>query len=254
MRRLCFFLLIALVGLLSDTTAQTPDRYFDTAEVTPKQVVNNTDTGRWESKTETIKVGDHTVKWAFNVKGQIPHSMLSIDGEPISFAGIASTNDAEETSKISLSDYSDEWRQIKLYELYPKEFITITMGPKTCTGLSCGIATQLIYDTSSKTKTFFGTFRTDWEVRFFRFTGEVEYFYLSKRFGGDPHGEGEASVTYDLYKLRPDGGFEKQNDGKGDPYLIKHTHYPDIFDANTRTSRPTGKADILTQHWIEKID
>ncbi len=261
------FLLIVLLSLLPTVSAQTSkptacgptvnerlNKYFDLAEELPEQILNNKDTPAvWEPKTQLIKIGDHTIRWINEVTKLSARSRVEIDGDLIAFEGLESTNEADESRRISL-DNSGEWRQIKLYKFYQKDFITITMGPETCTGLSCGIATQLIYDTRSKKKTFFGTFRTDEEVRFFRFTGEVEYFYLSKRFDGDPHGEEKASVTYHLYKLSPDGDLETQKDEKGASYFIKHTYFPDIFNTETRTFNPAEKTDILTQHWFEQIN
>jgi hypothetical protein len=230
------------------------DRYFEGAEVTPDQIINNTaDPGRWESKIQTIKVGDHTVKWIDEVTDLSAKSRVEIDGNTIAFEGRYSTNEADENGKISIENSSGEWRQIKLYDLYPKQFITITMNSKICTGLSCGLATQLIYDTSSKKASFFGTFRTDWDVHFFRFTGEVEYFYLSKKFEGDAHGEDKASITYNLYKLLPDGSLEAQKDKKGAAYFIKHTYFPEIWDSKASRSYPAAKTDILTQNWIEPV-
>lgn len=228
--------------------------YLELNEEKPAQIINNVDgDGLWESKMQSIKIGDHVIEWTDKVEKLTTISSIKIDDQILTFTGIQSINEADENRRIDI-DVVGEWRQIKLYELFDQEIIGVTVGPRSCTGLMCGVAAQILYDVRTKKATFFGTFRADNEVRLFRFKNEDVFYYLAKRFDGDPHGFDKASVTYSAYALKPNGVVELKRNYADKPYFIKYTYYPSVFDTRSKKNRPATRSDILEQNWIEKID
>lgn len=228
--------------------------YLELNEEKPAQIINNVEGGGlWESKVQSIKIGDHVVEWTDKIEKLTAISNIKIDDQIITFTGIQSINEADENQRIDI-DVVGEWRQIKLYRLFNQEIIGVTVGPRSCTGLMCGASAQILYDVKTKRAKNFGTFRADDEVRLFRFKNEEVFYYLAKRYDGDPHGFDKASVTYSAYELRPNGGVELKRNSAGKPYFIKFTYYPSVFDTRLKKNLPTTKSDILEQNWIEKID
>lgn len=241
-------------NICGPTVNERLTKYFELNETKSTQIINNTENNHsWESRSELIMIGDRKVEWTDKVEKLKSESFIKIDGQAIPFNGIQSINEADENRKIQM-EMVGEWRQVKLYKLYRQEILGITIGPRSCTGLMCGVAAQILYDVNTKKATFFGTFRSDEELRLFRFTNEEVFYFLAKRFDGDPHGEEEASVTYSAYQLKTNGDFELSKNAAGKPYFIKHTYYPDVFDTRSKKFTAATKADIFEQNWIEKID
>jgi hypothetical protein len=120
----------------------------------------------------------------------------------------------------------------------------------------CGVSAQLLYDVKTRSTTFFGSFRTDFDVRFFRYGQDDTPYYVTKNFDGDPHGvTTPAVVSYELYKLKSDGQFLIQKDETGKPYSIKHTTFPDMeIKGEEVVARKELKDDELEQNWIKKVE
>jgi hypothetical protein len=231
-------------------------KYFDGEEIRPTQIVNNTDDpGIWISKTSTIKIGNHTIEWIDKVGKLTSESSLKIDGELITLEDKKGVNNADEDQPIRFISVG-QWDQIKLYKFYDGDIIGLTMLPRMCTGLMCGVSAQLMYDVKTKQKTYFGTFRTDEETRLFRITNENNYYYIAKNFDGDPHGYTAPQViTYELYKREPSGKFVVQKNAAGEKYYIKHTILTDMeFDGDTVEPKKEPLRDKLEQNWIKKIN
>lgn len=219
--------------------------YFERSQEKPAQIINNVDNpGLRESKTKTIKIGNHTVEWIDKVGLRDRESSVKINGDLILLKDKKSVNSADGSETLELN-FVGRWDQIKLYQLYNQEIIGIAMSAEMCTGLMCSVGAELLYDVKTKAKTFFGTFRVNSEVKLFRFPNEEAYYYVSKNFSGDPHTEtSPAVVTYELRRLDSDGTFQIQKKPKSGNYFIKHTTFP----------AKEQKIDSLEQNWIEKFD
>jgi hypothetical protein len=226
--------------------------YFRLQETKPAQIVNNLDPGAWKSRRSIINVGKHKIEWVLKVTEGTSKTTLKIDDHRISLEGIQSTNLADGEDRI-VFEQVDRWEQVKLYDLGNRKLIGITLCPQSCTGLSCGVAAQLLYDLKTRKATFFGTFRSDDEVRLFRLTNDEEFYYLSKNFEGDYHGK-EFSITYNAYRLTADGTFDLQKDDSGKAYYLKHTMFPVDIEPYTLRKLSGEKPDQLEQNWIGKID
>ena len=229
--------------------------YFETNEERPAQIVNNTyDLELWESRTQKIVIGNHTVEWIDEVTKNSSRSSVKINGDLITLLDKTTTNKPDGDINFTL-DMIGEWDQIKLFNLYNQTLIAISMRPRQCTGLMCGVGAQLWYDVKTKQKTYFGTYRTDSDVKLFRFTNEEAFYVVSTNFEGDPHGVTRSSVVkYELYKLQSNGQFQIQKNQAGVSYFIKHTSFPDMeLVRSTVKSRKVRIADSLEQNWLEKI-
>jgi hypothetical protein len=230
-------------------------RYLDINEVLATHVVNNTDTpGRWQSGTQTLAIDGQVVEWIDQVGIAGSSHSVRINGELISLGDKVASNEPDDTGKFALNIVG-EWRQIKLYKLYNQTILAIAMGPRQCTGLMCGVGAQLWFDVRTKQKTFFGTFRTDFDVRLFRFTNEEAFYVMTSNFQGDPHKVTAPDViTYELQKLKPDGRFEIQRNDKGSKYFLRHISYPDMtFVGGKIRKKKTIRADCLEQNWLERV-
>jgi hypothetical protein len=229
--------------------------YFDRNEVPAAQIINNVaELGRWESRVQAIKVGNHTVEWIDDVTANDSQSSVRINGELIRLNDQVTLNAPDEINKFKL-DMVGQWDQIKLYEFYEQTIIAISMTPRMCTGLMCGVGAQLWYDIKSKQKTFFGTYRTDSDVRLFRFPRENAYYTLATNFTGDPHAVTTPTVvTYELYKLETNGDFRIQKNARGVNYFIKHTSFPDMeIKGKSVKRRKALKKDTIEQNWPEDV-
>lgn len=238
------------------SAAERIRRYFDDKEIRPTQVINNTaDLGRWTPKTSTIKIGTHTIRWTDKLVKLHGEATVRIDGELIVLKNLRSLNNANGNLPIDFRAV-DQWDQIKLYKISGGDAIGITMHPRICTGLMCGVAAQLMYNVKKKQTTYFGTFRTDDETRLFRITNLNDYYYVSSNYDGDPGGLTTPQVvTYELYKLQPNGKFVVQSNPAGERYFIKHTTFPDMeFDGVITVQKKEIMADTLETNWINKID
>lgn len=231
--------------------------YFDINEEKPTQIINKTNgLEPWQSRTQKILIGNHSVEWIDEVTEKDSRSSVKINGELIAIADKVTTNKPDGDDTFTL-DMIGEWRQVKLYDLYDQTIIAISMGPRQCTGLMCGVGAQLWYDMKTKQKTFFGTYRTDFDVRLFRFTNEHALYVVSTSFDGDPHGvTGPSFVTYKLYKLQPGGQFQIQRNSAGVDYFIKHISFPEmkLQGSGTVKKRKVLKCDKMEQNWIRKIE
>ena len=219
--------------------------YFGRNEVEPAQVINKTEKypGAWDSRTQKITIGNHTVEWIDRVDKRNSKSSVGINGDLIALKDKQSVN-AVDGSKNMGMNVVGVWDQIKLYKLYDQEIIAITMSPRTCTGLMCSVGAQLYYDVKTKQETFFGTYQTNFrEAKLYRFANGEANYIVSTNFDGDPHGGSTSAVTYELYKLGPRGDIQIQKNPAGVNYFIKHTMFPET----------ESKPDQIEQNWIEDI-
>lgn len=220
------------------------ESYLSRTEIEPTQIINNkSGDNSWKPRIETVQIEKNTVEWTVKGEGTKLEFGLKINGHLIALAGRSSINNADGDQKIELADLGN-WDQIRFYELLDEDVIAITLVPISCTGLMCSVSVQLYFGVKTKQATFFGSYRTDSEAKLYSFNGGNESFALGKNFDGDPHGGSISSVTYEAYKIMPNGTFEIRKNAKGEKYFIKHTRQPD----------GSKKPDTLEQKWIRSID
>lgn len=206
--------------------------HFDLYRIKPSIEINNTEGNQTE-----IKLANHRIKW-FDSEDE---TKIKIDNDLFTLKDKATLNIVWD-NKDSV-DFANNWDEIKLYKHNNKEYIGIRMTFAPCTGLGCSVEYFLIYDVATKSKNFFGTFRTINDLELFDFSNDDKIDYVSKTFSGDAHGSTPIQFIYELFSMDTNGQFKVQKDNGGLTYQITHTTFPN----------DTTKADKLIEHWITKI-
>ncbi|HTJ13079.1 MAG TPA: hypothetical protein VL547_13685, partial [Dinghuibacter sp.] len=178
------------------------------------------------------------IKW-FNTDDE---TKVMIDGDLFTLKDKVTLNKPWDTGNDSV-DFVNNWDQISLFKVDDREIIGIRMSYGPCSGLACGAEYYLLYDVSTKEKSFFGTFNADDQLALYDFNGAGQWDYVSKSFSGDPNGLAPTTVTYNLYSMNASGKFVEQNDRSGQPYRLSVTSFPD----------DSSKTESFEQHWLTVI-
>ena len=208
------------------------DYYFDEYEIKPSIAVNNTEGNQTE-----VQLSKHKIKW-LNTDDE---TKIKIDNDLFTLKDKSTLNIVWD-NKDSV-DFANNWDEMKLYKINDRELIGIRMSFKPCTGLGCSVDYFLIYDLQTKTKNFFGTFRTDNKLALYKFNNDDKLDYLSKTFSGDAHGSTPMEFIYELYSMENNGHFMQQKNSSGQTYQIKQTTFPN----------DTTKTETFEQRWLTEI-
>ncbi len=230
------------------------EAHFGRFEVAPIKTINSQDsTTEPDSTIQSIKIGSHRIEWVtdFDDMG-VRTPDLRINGERIPIDGEMTINQINENNRQD-AGWANDWWRIRLYKLIDRELIGIEMIQRGCTGLGCSVGIQLLYDLKTKKYSYFGTFRTDSEIRLFRFAGGRKYYYVSKSCDCI-NADGKYIVTYNLYRMNDKGEFVIQNASNGKPYFIRHSFYPADIEPYTGRVIPPTQPDRLEHNWIRPIN
>jgi hypothetical protein len=217
------------------------DHYFLGRELKPWFIVNNLD---WDRDTSDTTVGGHRIKWTSSYKEE---TKVDIDGDLFSLEGKFSLNklDEVESDEGREVDFANRWSQIKLYDLDGRQLIGISMGSHPCTGTGCGVTFFLVYDLKTKSKSFFGSYRIDHEVKLYDFGNDGTIDFLSGTYSGGSDGIAkEISNIHELYTMDENGNFKPRSDKDGKKYFFKKTFKEKNYkELDTR----------FIHNWIEEI-
>lgn len=217
------------------------EKYLSKYEIKPLVIIKNeSDGGRNEGK-EVIKISANKFTWFHSLK----ENKIKINDDLISLENKSSLNTADDGQKID-GYMLNNWDEVKFYNVKGRKLITISMYHDFCTGLMCSVGFYLVYDLQTKSKNFFGTFKTDSRLALYDFERDETVDYLSKTYKSNCCLNNATNIQniYNLYKLNKKGKFGLQRDAKRNPYFIKRT-----FDADTYVELETK----FKQNWIEKI-
>lgn len=207
------------------------DYYFAQFEIKPSIAVNNTE----DTLTE-IQLSKHKIKW-LNTDDE---TKIGIDNDLFTLKDKATINVVWE-NKDSV-DLADNWDEMKLYNFNDREIIAMRMSNHRCNGIGCSVDYFLVYDCATKTKTFFGTFRTDNRLALYNFNNDEKLDYLSKTFNGDAGGSTPMEFIYELYSMENNGHVVQQKNSNGQTYQIKQTTFPN----------DTTKTETFEQRWLPR--
>lgn len=207
-------------------------QHFEAHKIKPSVQINNT-----EGNQTDIQLANHKIKW-FDKDDE---TKIKIDNDLFTLKDKVTLNNVN-YGKVSV-DFSNNWDEIKLFKHNDREYIGIRMSFAPCVGLGCSVDFFLIYDVKTKTKNFFGTFRTDRELELFNYGNDEKIDFVAKTHNGSANGSTPIEHIYELYSMDTNGQFKVQKDSSGLTYQIKHTFFPN----------DTTKTDKLTEHWITKI-
>lgn len=208
------------------------DYYFDLYEVNPSIAVYNNEGNQTE-----VQLAKHAIKW-LNTDDE---TKIKIDNDLFTLKDKATINIVWDNNDSV--DFANNWDEMKLYKIKDRELIGIRMSFEPCTGLGCSVNYFLIYDLRTKTKNYFGTFRTDNKLALYNFNNDDKLDYLSKTFNGDAHGSTPMEFIYELYSMEENGHFVQQQNGSGQAYQIRQTTFPN----------DTTKSETFEQRWITEI-
>lgn len=206
--------------------------HFEQYRIKPTVEINNI-----EGNQTDIQLAHHKIKW-FNTDNG---TKVKIDNDLFTLKDKITVNIVH-LGKDTVG-FANNWDEIKLFKHNEKEYIGIRMSFSPCTGLGCSVDYFLIYDVNTKTKNFFGTFRTDNELELFDFLNDNKVDYISKTFNGDAQGSTPMEFIYELYSMDTNGQFKEQTDNKGLTYQIKVTTFPN----------DTLKTEEFSEHWVTQI-
>ncbi|HYD91831.1 MAG TPA: hypothetical protein VEA37_10140 [Flavobacterium sp.] len=206
--------------------------HFDLYRIMPSIEINNTEGDQIE-----IQLANHKIRW-LNTEDE---TKIKIDNDLFTLKGKVTLNIVHHGNDSV--EFANNWDEIKLFNHNGREYIGIRMSFSPCTGLGCSVDYFLIYDVKTKTKNFFGTFRSNNELALYDFSNDARVDYVSKTFNGDAHGSTPIIFIYDLYSLDINGQFKELKNNMGLPYQIKHSTFPD----------ETNKSDQLFERWITSV-
>jgi len=250
MNRLITFLILTILASCNNKTEnKTPDvktqarnissfdrgnldYYFAEYEIKPSIAVKNTEGNQTE-----IQLSRHKIKW-INAHDE---TKIKIDNDLFTLKDKATINIVWRNKDTV--DFADNWDEMKLYKFNEREILGIRMSNHRCFGLGCSVDYFLVYDFQTKTKTFFGTFRTDNKLALYNFKNDEKLDYLSKTFSGDAGGSTPMEFIYELYSMENNGHFVQQKSSSGQTYQIKQTTFPN----------DTTKTETFEQRWLTEI-
>lgn len=220
--------------LTKESVEKKLEYYLYGREIKPSVIVNNTE----EDQTE-IDLENNKIKW---IRGE-KETRVSINGDLITLKDKSSINDADDRQKIN-GDIANNWSEIKLFKFKDRKLIGINMYHDFCTGLMCSVSFYLIYDIKTKSKNFFGNFRTDTELKLYDFgnDGTIDFLSTTNNFTYTPGFE--VTHIYNFYTLDEKGAFQLQKAKNLKPYFIKRVFNSD----NDEEFDNKFKAN-----WIEEI-
>lgn len=215
--------------------------YLMSTELKPWYIVNNLDPS---SERSDITVGGHRVEWNSPYKKE---TNIDIDGDVFSLEGKFSLNSLEagEGNEPDKVDFANTWEQIKLYDIDGRQLIGISMGNHPCTGIGCGVTFFLLYDLKTKSKSFFGSYRIDRELKLYDFGNDGTIDFLGATYSDrNIYKSGEIEQLYGLYTIGEQGSFNVQSDKNGKKYFFKRTIKEENYKELDRK---------FVHNWVEEI-
>lgn len=187
--------------------------YLYNYEIEPQIIINNVD-----GKQTSVFFLNHNIEWLNSEE----ETKIRIDNDLISLRKEVTLNKVRGDNVDSVN-FANSWDQIKYFKLNNHEIIGVRMFFYPCTGLGCSVDYFLLYDVQHKTRNFFGTFRTDRELKLYHLNGNSQTDYLSKTYEGGTDGVAEEiAIVYKLFSLAENGRFVLQKNDQDKPYYIKH--------------------------------
>lgn len=222
------------------------ERYFSLHEMRAHHIVNNEiDPGPAKGGSKKIDFGGVSFEWIVTPKEKYAFDIsIKINGHQISLKDQKPINLADQDRHIEPKLLS-KWDQVRLYDLGgDRKVVAVTLLPDMCTGLMCSVGAQLYFDLKTKQTSFFGSYRTDGEAKLYSFGEDGgAAFVVAANFSGDPHGNSESVVTYELYRLDLNGSFVHAGDTRGAKYYIRHVRQPE----------KSRGWDSVEERWIERL-
>jgi len=208
--------------------------YLDSKKYEPTLIFNNPYDN---NKKSNIRLGDNEIKWSEKENAL----EIIINGTKINTSKKVTLN-YNWGNSIDSVNFANNVRQIKLYESDSLLGFVLTNEP--CTGLGCSVNYQLIYDLKSKSESYFGRFRTGFELELYDFNHDSRIDFLSKTFYGR-NVEMIDTTEFIMYSQTKKGNFEEFRTEEQNRFTFKH-----IYPERDKDSL----MEKFEENWIEKIN
>ncbi|WP_405368355.1 hypothetical protein [Nonlabens sp. Asnod2-A12] len=211
--------------------------YLESEKYKPTVVFNNPN---YNNKKSIIRLLGNEISWSEKNNAL----EIIINGNKINTSDKVTLNNNWGNSVDSVN-FANNVRQIKLYE--SESLIGFILTNEPCSGLGCSVNYQLIYDLSTKSESYFGRFRTGFELELYDFNQDSKIDFLSKTF----YGRNEQMIDtteFIMYSQIEKGKFAEFKTEKQKRFSFKHI-YPQIYPDRNKDSI----LEEFEEHWIEKI-
>lgn len=152
-----------------------------------------------------IHLFEHYIKWSVEEKGL----NIQIDEMGINTINEFTLNKPDGHKKDEVN-FANHIHQIKLYET--DSLIGFTLNHDPCTGLGCSVFFHLLYDLKSNSPSYFGRFKTGYELDLYHLNSDSQPDYISKALITSKNANGEViqSIEETVYSQNEEGYFKKQ--------------------------------------------
>lgn len=208
--------------------------YLESRKYKPTLIFNNT---QYPNNKSNIRLADNEIKWSEKDNGL----EIIINGTKLNTSEKVTLNNVWGESVDSVN-FANTVRQIKFYESDSLLGFVLTYEP--CTGLGCSVNHQLIYDLKTKSESYFGRFRTGFELELYNFNQDSRIDFLSKTF----YGRNEQMIDtteFVMYSQTENGNFQEFRTEEQHRFTFRHIYSEQNEDAIV---------EKFEENWIEKIN
>lgn len=210
--------------------------YLELKKLEPTIVFNNASN---PNKKFAAKLLDNEISWSEKNNA----IEIIINEVKLNTADKVSLNNTTNNRTDSIN-FANNIKQIKLYESDSLIGFLLTYEP--CTGLGCNVNYQIIYDLKTKSESYFGKFKSEFEFELYDFNQDSKIDYLSNTFY-DKNEKMVNTIEYIMYSQAEKGNFEEFKSKDHKKYSFKYS-YPQIYENNDSTK------EKFTENWIEPIN
>jgi len=210
------------------------NKYLDSKKNQPTIVFNN---NHDVNSKNSVVLNENVISWADKDKGL----EIIINGTKINTANKTTLNYIY-GKRVDNVNFANNVEQIKFYNHHSLVCFLLSYYP--CTGLACSVNYQLIYDLKTNKESYFGRYKTGYDLELYHFSNNSEPFYISKTFYGGNNPYAIDTTEYVLYNLTKTGDFRIYKDELKERYNFIHI-YPDIYNDSVN--------EVFYENWIEKI-
>lgn len=216
------------------TNKNRPEDSFEQYSIQPVMQLSNTGGNQRE-----ISLDGHRITWMDTEK----ETKIKVDDDLFTLKDKKTLNIVWD--HVDEVDFANNWDEIKLFKHKGNTYIGIRMSYTPCSGLACSVTYFLVYDVRTKTKNFFGTFRTGDALALYDFGNDDKVDYIAKTYTEQQVG-GTVQVTHrsELYSIEAGGLFKLQADSHHQPYFMERT-----FEMGSSEKETTEK---FTSNWITR--
>ncbi|GLB48734.1 hypothetical protein [Neptunitalea lumnitzerae] len=212
--------------------------YLESRKNEPTLIFNNT---YYPNKRFNIRLAENDIKWSEKDNAL----EIIINGTKVNTSEKVTLNNTWGENVDSVN-FANTVRQIKFYESDSLLGFVLTNEP--CSGLACSVNYQLIYDLKTKSESYFGRFKTGFELELYDFNHDSRIDFLSKTLYGRKE-QMMDTTEFIMYSQTEKGNFQEFRTEEQNRFTFRHI-YPAIYPGQNKDT----VVDKFEENWIEKIN